>query len=701
MTIKIAVVGNPNTGKTSVFNCLTGLNHQVGNYPGVTVDKKIGYTTTENGLKLEIIDLPGTYSLYPTSLDEFIVLDTLLQPTLSYYPDTILYVADVSNLERHILLFSQVKDLGIPMVMALTMNDVAHKEGIVCDTSKLSKLLEVPIIEINGRTGVGINELKKALSIKKNIKNENSFYQIPEKEIQMIKDIQILFSLSNSYIGLLYAHHGERIKHLDANQKTKLNDIIKKYQFSSIKSQVEETLKRYSLISSILETSLQKKLDDLDTNTDKADAILTHPIFGVTIFISTLFIIFQVLFAWSSYPMDMIEGFFGYLIGVIKSNLPNYWYTSLLADGIVAGLGGIIVFVPQIALLFLIISMLEEVGYMARAVFLTDKIMRKFGLNGRSMVALLSGVACAIPAILSTRTISNWKERLITIMVTPLMSCSARIPVFTLLAAFVVPDNQYLWGVFNLQGIVVMIMYLLGALSALLAALVLHKIVKTHEMNVFIMELPSYRMPHWRNVGINVYEKVKTFAFEAGKVIMVISIILWGLSSYGTEESMQNAEKQANLIAEQKNLSDSEKEVLLSSYKLEASYAGSFGKVIEPIIQPLGFDWKIGIALLTSFAAREVFVGTMAVIYSAGSEENTQPLMDRMRAEINPTTSQPTYSTASALSLLVYYVFAMQCMSTLAVVKRETKSWGWTITQFVYMTVLAYLMSFITFQIFS
>jgi ferrous iron transport protein B len=701
MTIKVAVVGNPNAGKTSVFNCLTGLNHQVGNYPGVTVDKKIGYTTTESGVTLEIIDLPGTYSLYPTSLDEFIVLDTLIQPSLSYHPDIILYVADISNLERHLLLFSQVKDLGIPIAMAVTMNDVATNEGVICNIHELRKFLEIPIIEVNGRTGEGIHELKKILSNTLSIKTENSFYKIPEKSIGMIKEIQRSFSLNNPYIALLYAHHWERIKHLQTKHKTYLQEITHKYQFSSIKSQVEETINRYSLISTILEKSFQRKSDRLINKTDKADAILTHPFFGMLIFIATLFIIFQMLFAWASYPMDLIEGFFGYLSDLLKENLPNSWYTSLLADGIIAGLGGILVFVPQIALLFLIISMLEEVGYMARAVFLTDKLMRKFGLNGRSMVALLSGVACAIPAILSTRTISNWKERLITIMVTPLISCSARIPVFTLLVAFVVPENQFLWGVFNWQGIVVMIMYLLGAMAALLASLVLHKIVKTQEIDVFVMELPSYRMPHWRNVGITVYEKVKTFVIEAGRVIMVISIILWALSSFGTEKSMQNAEKQANLIAQQKNLTDSEKEILLSSYKLEASYAGTFGKVIEPIIQPLGFDWKIGIALLTSFAAREVFVGTMAVIYSAGSEDNTQPLKDRMRLEINPTTEKPTYSSASALSLLVYYVFAMQCMSTLAVVKRETKSWMWTITQFVYMTTLAYLMSFITFQLFS
>ncbi|GAB4454749.1 MAG: ferrous iron transport protein B [Bacteroidia bacterium] len=698
MNLKIAVVGNPNAGKTSVFNCLTGLNHHVGNYPGVTVDKKIGFAT-EGNVKLEIIDLPGIYSLYPTSLDEYIVLETLTQPSLSYYPDIILYVADVSNLERHLLLFSQVSDLGIPIVLALTMNDIAFREGIVCNTQLLSKLLHTPVIEVNGRTGSGVNDLKKLLC-KLDVNNVRpKFYPIKNKE--MILEIQDSLSINNPYTALIYAHHWEELKHLQPSQKNVIKEINEKYQFSSIKAQVEETINRYSLISNILKKSLQIKSSDNYSITDRADDILTHPILGMVIFLATLFIVFQALFAWASYPMDLIEGLFGYLSEIVKNNLANSWYTSLLADGIIAGLGGILVFIPQIALLFLIISILEEVGYMARAVFLTDKIMRKFGLNGRSMVALLSGVACAIPAILSTRTISNWKERLITIMVTPLMSCSARIPVFTLLAAFVVPENQYLWGVFNLQGIVVMIMYLLGAVSALLAAFVLSKIVKTQEMSIFVMELPPYRMPHWRNVGINVFEKVKSFVLEAGKVIMVISVVLWVLSSYGDNESMQNAEKQAILVAQQKNLSNIETEALLSSYRLEASYAGSFGKIIEPIIEPIGFDWKIGISLLTSFAAREVFVGTMAVIYSAGNEDDTQPLIDRMRKEINPTTGNPTYSMASALSLLVYYVFAMQCMSTLAVVKRETKSWTWTLIQFIYMTLLAYLMSFVTFQIFS
>ncbi|MCS6833779.1 MAG: ferrous iron transport protein B, partial [Flammeovirgaceae bacterium] len=484
-------------------------------------------------------------------------------------------------------------------------------------------------------------------------------------------------------------------------KKKHIQHLKQKYAFNSVKAQVEETMQRYAVIEKVLEKVVKRYKTGHSSLTDKADSLLTHPFYGMLIFLTTLFFMFQALFAWAEYPMNRIEEAFAWLSEQVKAQLPTAWYTDLLSDGIIAGLGGIFVFVPQIALLFLFVSVLEEVGYMARAVFLTDKIMRKFGLNGRSVVALLSGMACAIPAILSTRTIPTWKERLITIMVTPLMSCSARIPVFTLLAAFVVSNEEKIWGIFNLQGIIIMAMYLAGASAALLAAFVMKKIVRTQETHLFVMELPPYRMPHWRNVVITVYEKVKTFVVEAGKVILIISVVLWGLSSFGPEKAMQEAEQNAQQLAHQQHLNEEQTQRLIASQKLEASYAGMMGKFIEPVIRPLGFDWKIGIALLTSFAAREVFVGTMSVIYSAGSEDDVQPLLERMRLEIHPHEGKPVYTTATALSLLVYYVFAMQCMSTIAVVKRETKRWRWAFIQFAYMTLLAYLMSFLTFQLFQ
>jgi len=704
--VKAALVGNPNAGKSSLFNRLTGLNQQVGNFPGVTVDKKQGFFNVDKKLKAKLTDLPGTYSLYPNSTDERIVLNILSNPDDADYPDVIIYIADATNLERHLLLLSQVIDLKIPVVLALNMIDISRKEQQKIDTKKLSKELSIPVVETNGRNGEGIDALKMAikqlLEEKETTSTLPDFFHINGNSKEVIKEIKASQKIKSDYQALLLLHHFKQLPYLSNEQKQEIKQIIKKHTFLSIKKQVDEVMGRFEKIAPLVsKTVTSTKSAENETFTEKIDRILTHQVTGSVIFITILLLIFQAIFAWASYPMDLIDEGFAMVTSQLNESLPQNALSSLLTDGIIAGLGGILVFVPQITILFLLVTLLEEVGYMSRAVFLSDGLMRKFGLNGRSVVSLISGVACAVPAIMATRNIGNWKERLITIMVTPFMSCSARIPVFTVLIGFAVPQVYYL-GFVNLQGLVMMGLYILGALAAVLSAWVLKKMLKSEARSYFIMELPSYKTPHVRNVVMTVYEKVKAFVLEAGKIIMVISIILWFLASYGPGNSIEEAEKAVYAQNDIENLSETELQNRIAAKKIESSYAGHLGKVIEPVIQPLGFDWKIGIALITSFAAREVFVGTMATIYSVGSEsDNEDSVIQRMRKEINPDTGEKVYNPATSFSLLIFYLFAMQCMSTLAIVKRETNSWKWPTIQLLFMTGVAYLSSLLVFNLMS
>lgn len=530
------------------------------------------------------------------------------------------------------------------------------------------------------------------------------FYQLTKSEENIATAIQKEFQLKTPYQALLWLHHQEKLPFLDEEQRQKITKIGTANNYETVKGRIQETLWRFNRFTPIVEQSIQKTNNNKISLTDRVDKIIMHPIIGPAIFFLLMLLVFQAIFTWSTVPMDLIEQGIAALGEWTKQVLPASWFTDLLTDGIIAGLGGVLVFIPQIAILFLLISILEEVGYMARAVVMFDKIMQKFGLNGRSIVALISGGACAIPAVMSTRTISNWKERLITIMVTPLISCSARIPVYIVLIGFVVPSFTVL-GVFNSQALAFMGLYLLGIISALGSAFVFKLILQNRDRSFLTIQLPDYRTPEFRNVGLTVWEKVKTFVLEVGKIILIISIALWFLGTYGPNNQMALAEEEAIKIATEQNMSDVERDDLVASKTLEASYIGHFGKSIEPAIRPLGYDWKIGIALITSFAAREVFVGTMATIYSIGSAETGDDfeyaIKDRMAKEINPITGEPVYTMATSLSLLLFYVFAMQCMSTLAVVKRETNSWKWPIIQFTFMTVLAYLSAFIAFQWFS
>jgi len=698
--LKIALVGNPNSGKTTLFNLLTGLNQRTGNFPGVTVDKKSGTMKLPNGKQAELIDLPGTYSIYPKTLDEQIVQEVLLDKDHDQHPDTIIVVADASNLKRNLLLFTQIRDLNIPMVLVLNMMDVADRRQLNIDLRGLSIDLGVKIIPTNSHSGAGVEALKNILS-QPLIHSKKPFYQVKSLAEKTIEDIKTEFNLDEDYRAYQYAQQNVRLKFLEETERQKIEEIKKENGFYDVPTQSQETLGRYALISDIVDRNIKNSSESgKPTLSQRIDRVTTHKVFGYLIFISLLMLIFQAIFAWAEGPMDIIEGALASFSNWVKGALPEGVINDLITDGIIAGLAGVLVFIPQIAILFGFISLLEESGYMSRAVFLMDRVMRNFGLNGKSVVPLVSGMACAIPAIMATRNIDSWKDRLITIFVTPFMSCSARLPVYTLLIALVVPYH-YVLGIFNLKGLVLAALYLLGFFAAILSAWAMKFILKTKTRGYFIMELPGYKIPQWKNVGLTIFEKSKTFVVEAGKVIIAISILLWVLASYGFSDKFNNA---GTYVKEQLplNTTDAEYDIAINAYKLEHSIIGSFGKFIEPAIEPLGYDWKIGIALITSFAAREVFVGTMSTIYSIGADEEDElTIREKLSKEINPKTGLPMYTMAVGFSLMVFYAFAMQCMSTVAVVYRETKGWKWPIIQVVYMTAVAYLSALVTYQIFT
>lgn len=699
--INIALIGNPNTGKSSLFNALTGMNQKVGNFPGVTVDKLIGYYSIDEKTNARIIDLPGTYSLYPRSKDEQIALQVLSSPGNPDYPQVVVVVVDATNLKRNLLLFSQLLDLGLPCVLAVNMIDQAKAQNLEINIDGLAEKIGIPVVAISARNLIGIKELKEAIN--KQVKEKvvvESGTDIKQYAPELIDEIKKVFHLDNDYIAFELAHHYHELSHLSKEKQDLLKSLGEKHQFNPTKAQAAETIARFNHINELLFDNVRKPKDpEGESNSNKIDKWLTHRVAGLLIFFLILFVVFQSIFTWSSYPMDLIEQAFLSLENILAGIIPDGIVQDLIIGGILPGLSGVLVFIPQIAILFLFIAILEDTGYMARVTFMMDRVMKKFGLNGKSVVPLMSGIACAVPAIMSARNIENWKDRLITIMVTPLMSCSARLPVYTLLISIVVPAD-YVLGIFNLQGLVLMGMYLLGFVAAILSAYVMKLIIKTRERSYFIMELPVYRMPRWTNIGITIFNKVKTFVTEAGKIILAVSIVLWFLASYGPADDIQLIEqKYEQRIAAQPELAE-DLSRQLSSEKLEASYAGHLGKFIEPVIRPIGYDWKIGIALITSFAAREVFVGTIATIYSVESDgENLETVKEKLASAKNQNTGEPTFTLAVSLSLMIFYAFAMQCMSTLAVVYRETKSWKWPMIQFAFMTVLAYLSALSVYQL--
>ncbi|MAN58205.1 MAG: ferrous iron transport protein B [Flavobacteriaceae bacterium] len=691
--INVALIGNPNTGKTSVFNRLTGLNQQVGNYPGITVEKKQGVCKLDRGLKAHIIDLPGTYSLNASSLDENVVIELLLNKNDKDFPDVAVVVADVENLKRNLLLFTQIKDLGIPTILAINMADRMKRKAISLDVQALENSLETKIALLSSRKNQGFNELKELITNYNLLSNKpcvNASSIAPEYFDRLRK----AFPNQDLYKLWLVITQDVNFGKLDRQELQGVGSFQTESKSTLKRLQQKETIARYQFINNILKKTLTIDSANAKDFQSRLDRILMHKIWGYVIFFGILLLIFQAIFDWSSYPMDFIDSTFASLSEWIKNIMPPGDFTNLIAEGIIPGLGGIVIFIPQIAFLFLFISILEESGYMSRVVFLMDRIMRRFGLSGKSVVPLVAGTACAIPAIMATRNIESWKERLITILVTPFTTCSARLPVYLIIISLVIPDRDVL-GIFSLRGLTLMFMYLLGFGAAIISAYLLDKFMKIKSKTFFVVEMPHYKVPMLKNVGITVVEKTKSFVVGAGKIILAISIILWVLASYGPG-NFNRAE--SIVTAENPTLSGEELETEIASYKLEHSYIGIIGHGIEPAVRPLGYDWKIGIAIVSSFAAREVFVGTLATIYSVGSEEE-ETIMNRMAAETNPVLGGPLFNFASGVSLLLFYAFAMQCMSTLAIVKKETNSWKWPMWQLTVMSAIAYVVALAAYQL--
>lgn len=693
--INVALIGNPNVGKTSVFNQLTGLNQQVGNYPGITVEKKVGFCKLPNNINANVVDLPGTYSLNASSADENVVIELLLNKNDKLYPDVIVVVSEVENLKRNLLLFTQIKDLEIPTILVINMIDRMQYKGISLDIPYLESQLKTKIVLVSSRKGTGIEELKNTITTYKTISTQPCLNAsaIDEEYFDTLRK-----TFPNQSLYKLWLVITQDVNFVDLNRKVLKNPSFTKTDSELKRLQQKETIKRYQFINDTLKLGHNVDSASATDFRSKLDRLLTHKIWGYVIFFVILFGIFQSIFEWSKIPMDFIDRTFASLSSLAGNNLPPGAFTNLIAQGIIPGIGGILIFIPQITFLFLFISILEESGYMSRVVFLMDKIMRKFGLSGKSVVPLISGTACAIPAIMATRNIENWKERLITILVTPFTTCSARLPVYAIIIGLVIPD-QYIFGFLNLQGLTLMLLYLIGFAMAIFSAYVLHKVLKLNCKTFFVVEMPNYKLPMFKNVAINVVEKTKAFVFGAGKIILSISIILWFLASNGPSKNFRDAETILKSKPDNINLSKPELENKVASFKLENSYIGMMGKTIEPAISPLGYDWKIGIAIISSFAAREVFVGTLATIYSVGGSDNEATIKSKMAAEVHPETGEKIFNFASGISLLLFYAFAMQCASTLAVTKKETNSWKWPLGQLIFMSGFAYVVALLAYQI--
>jgi len=692
--LNIALIGNPNTGKTSVFNALTGLNQKVGNYPGITVEKKQGSCRLNRTTKADIIDLPGTYSLNASSMDESVVIELLLNKNDKDYPDVAVVVSDIENLKRNLLLFTQIKDLEIPTLLVINMSDRMQRKGISLNVALLEEKLKTKIALISTRENTGIDQLK-AFLLDYRLLSKESITDIRSIDADYFQNLEKVFPNQSLYKLWLVITQDvnfaklERKKVEDATSyKTQSESHLKRLQ-------QKETIKRYQIINNALKETYAVDINKATDIRSRLDRVLIHRFWGYIIFFIILLTIFQVIFDWSSIPMDFIDESFTKLSELTKENLPPGLFTSLLAEGIISGLGGIIIFIPQIAFLFLFIAVLEETGYMSRVVFLMDRGLRKYGLSGKSVIPLISGTACAIPAVMATRNIENWKERLITILVTPFTTCSARLPVYLILISLVIPQGSFLG--MGYQGLTLMGLYLLGFVMALLSAALLNKLLKIQSKTYFVIEMPNYKLPLLKNVVITVFEKTKSFVVEAGKIILAISILLWVMASFGPGEEFKNADA---IVREQQAVNQLSEDALstkIASYKLEHSFIGILGKSIEPAIAPLGFDWKIGIALISSFAAREVFVGTLATIYSVGNDQE-ETIKNRMAAERKPN-GKPLFDLPTGISLMLFYAFALQCMSTLAIVKKETNSWKWPMIQLFSMTGIAYLSALIVYQI--
>ncbi|MCO5253125.1 MAG: ferrous iron transport protein B [Bacteroidetes bacterium] len=657
----ILLAGNPNCGKTSIFNILAGLNQKVTNIPGTTVEKVSGKIKVHNK-EYTLVDLPGSYSLIPKSEDELVAATEILNAKNSM----IVFVADATRLESNLFYFSQIADLGLPTMLALNMEDLAKSKGIEIDINALSEKLGVLVVPISALRSEGIDTLKNTFH-KVVYPNQNLFYPHYDKSGMAYKDfVQHQIQLSNS---------GETVdtnRMLDASARQKMIAEI-----------VKETLTRMPYPKQLVE---------------KLDHLLVHPVWGIVFMLAIMTVIFQSVFMLAEVPMQGIEWIFVKVGGFVKDALPSGFFNDLVVEGLIAGLAGVVVFVPQIVILFFFIGLLEETGYITRISFISDRFMRKFGLSGKSVIPLTGGLACAIPSIMAARTIENKAERLATIFIIPLMTCSARLPVYTLLISMLVPENSYV-GLFNTRGLVLMGMYLLGFVSALLFALIFRLFIKAKTKNLFVLEMPELRPPRWKPLLYMLYKKCMMFLIGAGKVILIVSLILFFLKSFGPGDDMQQIKDR--YAAEYGSILSTSVEQQQNAELLEASWIGRIGRVIEPAIKPLGYDWKIGIALTTSFAAREVFVGTMSAIYGLGDDEGEGGLRDMLQKQKDPLTGLPIYTFPVLISLLLFYAIALQCASTVAVVYKETKSLKYTAMQLVSMYGAAYIICALVFNILS
>ena len=668
----ILLVGNPNVGKSTIFNLLCNKNQKTGNYAGVTVASHQG-TYIYQGEEVEIVDLPGSYSIYPTSEDEAIFTKYLIEEQEKY--SGVIYIADALNLKRSLLLFQQIKDLGIPVLVVLNQMDLAEKRGLHIDSKKLETLIGNRILKTNAKANIGIEEIRNAIRNNEFSVSDKAFFDIPSENLGLVFKISRQINETNFYKVWTLIAADTYLGKLES-VKTQLNQEDRKCMVPK-RLQVQETIRRYQQIDGYMSQIISKKPQFKELLTEKLDKVLVHPILGYLVFALILLMIFQSVFFIAEYPMNWIDGSFAWLSQFTKTHLPDGPINSLLSDGIIPGIGGIVIFAPQIGILLYFLYLLEDSGYMARVIFLMDRFLRPFGLNGKSIVPLVSGTACAIPAIMSTRNIENVKERLITILITPFMTCSARLPVYSIIIALIFSDET-IWGI-QYKALALFAMYFLGFVTALISAFILKYFIKNKGKTFLVMDLPAYKMPLWTYDFKLVLGKVWEFITGAGKIILAVSVILWVLSYFGPKDEKQLFQVQ-------------------SEVKLENSYLAKIGRQMEPAIAPLGYDWKMGVGILSSFAAREVFVGTMSTLYSLDDEAEEQTVIEKMKADVKPN-GEKVFNFATGISILIFYAFAMQCISTIAVVYRETKSWKWTAIQLVFMSGLAYFVSMIAYQI--
>jgi ferrous iron transport protein B len=698
--IKVALIGNPNVGKTSIFNLLTGMNQHVGNYPGVTVDKKVGFCKLSQIINARIYDLPGTYSTNPNSMDEKVAVSCLLDRDDIDFPDVVVVVADVENLKQNLYLFTQIKDFGIPTILAINMADRMKPRGITIDIPVLEAALHTRIALVSTRQKTGIEELKELIINYKKLSLE-SLVDIARIDPPFFSSLKEKFP--NEELGKLWMVISQNFEVVGALRKVEIQKENIKTEAEIKRMQQRETILRYQVINNALKDTY--KVTAVGTRA-LLDKILLHKVWGYVIFMAILLLIFQVIFYVSEYPKGWIESALGWVGEWLSGILPEGSLTSLLVDGVIPGLTAVVSFVPQIALLFFFISLLEESGYMSRVVFLMDRIMRPFGLNGKGTIPLISGAACAIPAVMATRTIESWRERLIAILVTPFITCSARLPIYLIIIKLVIPQGNYFF--FDNQAVALFALYMLGVFMAIFSAWLLNKFlvlkhtIKTH----FIIEMPTYKVPLVRNVLLTVYEKSKAFVVNAGKIIFFMTVLIWFLQTHGLSEKYRNAETHTQQMAAQYGWDEEQKEHYLLSYRTENSLLGNMGKFVEPVFRPLGYDWKISIAVLGSFAARETFVSTLATIYSLGEvdveegEAEQRTVITRLQEEMRPD-GTPMFNLATGVSILLFFASAMQCISTFAIVRKETNSWKWAIIQWLFMTGFAYLSAFAAYQILS